>query len=64
VIDSMRTWLCEQDKAWYREEMDMLFLLCHKTVKVDGFFMEKQGVNQKPSFLTVCNFHDSEINVD
>ena len=64
MIDAMRTWLCEQDKAWYREEMHMLILLWHKAVKVDGFFMEKQGIDQKPSVLTVCNFHDSGINVD
>jgi hypothetical protein len=64
VIDAMRIWLCEQDRAWYRQEMHVLILLWCKAMKVDGFFMEKQGIYQKPSVLTMCNFHDSEINVD
>jgi hypothetical protein len=42
----------------------MLILLCHKAMKVDGFLMEKQGIDQKPSVLTMCNFRDSEINID
>jgi hypothetical protein len=44
--------------------MDMLILLWHKAMKVDGFFVEKQGTDQKPSVLTMCNFHDWEINID
>jgi hypothetical protein len=44
--------------------MDMLILLWHKAVKVDRFFMEKQGIDKKPSVLTMCNFRDSEINID
>jgi hypothetical protein len=26
--------------------------------------MEKQGIDKKPSVLTMCNFRDSEINID
>jgi hypothetical protein len=44
--------------------MDMLILLWHKAVKVDGFFKEKPGIDKQSSVLTKCNFPDSEINID
>jgi hypothetical protein len=50
--------------AWYGQEMDMLIFLWHKAVKVDEFFKEKQGIDKQSSLLTMCNFHDSEINID
>ena len=66
----MAVWLMQWEHgyvskmAWYRQEMDMLILLWHKAMKVDRFLVEKQGIDQKPSVLTVCNFCDSEINID
>lgn len=66
----MTVWLMQWElgyvskTAWFGQDMDMLILLWHKAVKVDRFFMEKQGIDKKPSVLTMCNFRDSEINID
>jgi hypothetical protein len=44
--------------------MDMLILIWHKVMNMDGYFMKKQGMDQKPPVLTICNFRDLEINID
>jgi hypothetical protein len=44
VIRTVRTWLWEQEKAWYQQGLPALVPCWHKAVEVDGDFAEKSGV--------------------
>jgi histone-lysine N-methyltransferase SETMAR len=40
VFHTMRTWLREQDKAWYRQSMHTLVPHWHKAVAMNGEYVE------------------------
>lgn len=44
VICTVRTGVCEQNKAWYRLDVHTLVPCSHKAVEVDRVFVEKFGV--------------------
>jgi len=41
VICAVRTWLRQQEMSWYREGMHALVSYWHKTVDIDGDYVEK-----------------------
>jgi len=41
VIRAVRTWLCEQETRWYRENMHTLVSRWYKAVDVDGDYVQK-----------------------
>jgi len=44
VIQTVRTWLWEQEKAWCQQGIPALVPCWHEAVEVDGDFVEKSGV--------------------
>jgi hypothetical protein len=39
VIPAVRTWLLEQDKAWYWKRIHTLIPCWHKAIEMDGCFI-------------------------
>ena len=54
VICTVRTGLCEQDKAWYWLGVHTLVPCWHKFMEVDRVFVEKLGVESN-IYSTVHN---------
>jgi histone-lysine N-methyltransferase SETMAR len=41
VIEAVRKWLLRQDKSWYQKGIHALVPRWHKTIQVDGDYVEK-----------------------
>jgi hypothetical protein len=58
IIHTVRTWIHEQNNAWYKQGIHKLALCWYSTIDMNGNFVEKQGVESEPSlFITrnLCN---------
>jgi len=64
VIHIVRTWLHEQNTAWYQQGIHTLALCWHRAIDLEGNFVgEKKGCGVKSSLFVTCNFCNLWINI-